>query len=220
MDCIPDLCRGRDEKRYFIITNKIGFDNPFLIIFIFFCPLCYNLKMKVKGYIQVYTGNGKGKTTAALGLALRAAGCGLKTYIGQFMKKAHYSEVKAIESHLSNHIKLEQYGLPGFHTQKDGVTPEERAAAEKGMLAIEAAIQSTQYDVIIMDEINILLYFKILEPQRVLELLDQKPPNLEMVLTGRNAPQEIMDKADLVTEMKEVKHYYTKGVEARKGIEK
>lgn len=173
-----------------------------------------------KGYIQVYTGDGKGKTTASLGLALRAAGNGMKIYIAQFMKNFDYSEIKALRKFLPNHVEIQQFGLPEFHTSGDIVTEKERNAALEGIEAVKKAIDSGNYDIIILDEINILLYFKIIEMKTVLDILDSKPPDMEFILTGRNAPKEIIDRAHLVTEMKEIKHYYTQNVPARLGIEK
>ena len=173
-----------------------------------------------KGYIQVYTGDGKGKTTASLGLALRAAGNDMKIYIAQFMKKFDYSEVKALKKFLPDHVTIEQFGLPEFHTSGEMVTEEEKKAALEGIAAVKEAIAGGHYDIIIMDEINILLYFKIIDMETVLDIIDSKPPNIEFILTGRNAPREIIDRAHLVTEMKEIKHYYTQNVPARPGIEK
>ena len=171
-----------------------------------------------KGYVQVYTGTGKGKTTASIGLAVRAAGRGEKTYIAQFMKKGEYGEIFSINKYLKEHIVIEQFGLPEFHTQRDGVRPEEKEAAQRGLDAVKNALFSNRYRIVILDEINVTLYFKIVELSEVLDLIAQKPPGVEMVLTGRYAPQEILDRADLITEMKEVKHPFKKKIYARKGI--
>ncbi len=173
-----------------------------------------------KGYIQVYTGDGKGKTTAALGLALRAAGNGMRIYIAQFMKKHEYSEIKALRKFLPEHVTIEQFGLPEFHTSGQMVTEEERKAALEGIEAVKRAIADGGFDIIIMDELNVLLYFNIIDISIVIDIIDSKPPNIELILTGRNAPQQIIDRAHLVTEMKEIKHYYTQNVPARPGIEK
>ncbi len=172
------------------------------------------------GFIHVYTGNGKGKTTAALGLALRAAGWRKKTYIAQFMKKSQYGELFSIARHLSDFITIEQFGIPEFHHSGHEVTPEERNAALKGIDAVKKAMTSSVYDIIILDEANILAYFKIIDIHFILDIIASKPAHIELILTGRGAPQEFIDRADLVTEMKEVKHYYTKNVQAREGIEK
>lgn len=173
-----------------------------------------------RGYIQVYTGDGKGKTTAALGLALRAAGHGRRTFIAQFMKKMFYGEQDAIHKYLSDFITIRQYGLPGFHHQGKAVSEKERDAALTGVEAVRLAIASGDYPLIVMDEVNILVYFNIIEIQIITDILDSKPPMQELILTGRNAPPEFIERADLVTEMKEIKHYYRAGVQARDGIEK
>jgi cob(I)alamin adenosyltransferase len=176
--------------------------------------------MEFKGYIQVYTGNGKGKTTASLGLALRAAGRGMKTYIAQFMKKQEYGELNAIIEYLSEYVEIEQFGLPDFHYTGKDVTKEEKMAALEGIEAVIEAISSKEYNIIVMDEINVLLYFEIIDPEHVLKIIDNKPKDIELILTGRNAPEEILSRADLITEMKEIKHYYNQKVQAREGIEK
>lgn len=176
--------------------------------------------MKKKGYIQVYTGNGKGKTTAAIGLALRAAGHNMKTYIAQFMKKGEYGELIAIKKYLSKVIVVEQFGLPDFHYSEEKVTAEERQASQKGIEAAKKAMFSGNYDIVILDEVNILLYFKIVKINPILEIIEQKPDPIELILTGRMAPKEILDRADLITDMKEIKHYFQKNVQARAGIEK
>lgn len=176
--------------------------------------------MTERGYIQVYTGNGKGKTTAALGLALRAAGRGMKTYIAQFLKKGEYGELLAVKRYLPELIVIEQFGLPEFHHQENGVSIVEREAAEAGMGAVKKAMVSGDYRIVVLDEINTLLHFKIIAVEPVLRFLDQKPKDVELVLTGRYAPQAIIDRADLVTEMQEIRHYYQKNIQARNGIEK
>ena len=176
--------------------------------------------MTERGYIQVYTGNGKGKTTAALGLAMRAAGRGMKTYMAQFLKKGEYGELLAVKRYLPELIVIEQFGLPEFHHQENGVSSEEIAAAEAGLGAAAAAMAGGDYRIVVLDEINTLLHFKIIAVEPVLRFLDQKPKDVELVLTGRYAPQAIIDRADLVTEMKEIRHYYQKNIQARTGIEK
>ncbi len=176
--------------------------------------------MEFKGYIQVYTGNGKGKTTAALGLALRAAGRGMRTFMAQFLKKGEYGELLAVNGRLADLITIEQFGLPEFHHESRGVSAEETAAAEAGLAAVEAAIAGGSYQVVILDEINTLLHFRIVPVEPVLRLMERKPAGVELVLTGRYAPQAVLERADLVTEMKEIRHYYQKGVLARTGIEK
>jgi len=172
------------------------------------------------GYIQVYTGNGKGKTTAALGLALRAAGRGMKTYVAQFLKKGDYGELVAAKRFLPELLVIEQFGLPDFHHCESGVSEAEREAAAAGLAAAKKAMSSGIYRIVVLDEINTLLHFKIIAVEAVLAFLDRKPAGVELVLTGRYAPQAILDRADLVTEMKEVRHYYQKSIQARTGIEK
>lgn len=169
-----------------------------------------------KGYIQVYTGNSKGKTTAALGLAVRAAGAGLKIYIAQFIKMKRCSEHKILEK-LHEHIIFKQYGtgfLRGKKPPKAALT-----AARKGLDEVRKVITSGEHDLVILDEINVALHYGLLDISDVLDLLEQKPSHVELVLTGRYADERIMDRADLVTEMREIKHYFDKGVKARVGIE-
>ncbi|MFQ6083505.1 MAG: cob(I)yrinic acid a,c-diamide adenosyltransferase [Candidatus Aminicenantia bacterium] len=177
-----------------------------------------NLK-KNRGYIQVYTGNGKGKTTAALGLALRAAGHNYRTYIGQFLKGQPYGELKGIKN-LSPHITIEQFGRKGFIHVHHNPDKEDIKRAREGLKKCRQAMLSGKYEIIILDEINVALYFNILTEEEVIKFIEQKPEDVELILTGRYAPQAIIDRADLVTEMKEIKHYYHQGIKARKGIEK
>ncbi|MDI6801500.1 MAG: cob(I)yrinic acid a,c-diamide adenosyltransferase [Thermodesulfovibrionales bacterium] len=169
-----------------------------------------------KGYVQVYTGNSKGKTTAALGLALRAAGAGLKVFFAQFIKKRLCSEHKAL-ARFSDLITIRQFGT-GFIR---GGAPSQDAlsAAQKGLKAVKKAVMSGNYDVVILDEINIAIHSRLINPDEVIEIINNKPLKTEIVLTGRYADENIIERADLVTEMKEIKHYYKKGVKARKGIE-
>lgn len=168
-----------------------------------------------RGYVQVYTGNGKGKTTAAFGLALRAVCAGYKVYIGQFLKGMPYSELKAPEF-LPN-LVIEQYGTAQFVHNKP--TQRDIDKAEEGLKKIEAIINSAEYDVVIMEEINVALMYGLLSTERILKIIKNKPETVELVLTGRYAKKEIIEAADLVTEMKMIKHYYNQGVSARKGIE-
>jgi cob(I)alamin adenosyltransferase len=168
-----------------------------------------------KGYIQVYTGNGKGKTTAALGITLRSLCAGNKVFFGQFMKGQDYSELKAPE--FFPNLTLEQFGNPEFLMGKP--SEKDYAQAKLGLVRMREALVSGDYDMVVFDEINTTLYFGLLKVEEVLALLDLKPEGTEVILTGRYAPTEIVDRADLVTEMKEIKHYYTAGVQARVGIE-
>jgi len=168
------------------------------------------------GYIHIYTGNGKGKTTAALGLALRAVGAGKRIFIAQFVKGIPYSELDAIRQYLPN-ITLKQYGLDCFIVNVP--TNKDIEIAQKGLADVSEIIASNQYDLVILDEICIALFYKLFTVDEVISLLKSKPESMEIVLTGRYAPDELIEIADLVTDMKEVKHYYNQGVEARKGIE-
>jgi cob(I)alamin adenosyltransferase len=171
----------------------------------------------MKGYIHIYTGNGKGKTTAALGLAIRAAGAGLKVFMAQFIKGRQYSELNSL-SRLSDLITVEQYGLPQFLNGKPSVSDIE--AARDGFERVKSSMLSGRFDVIIVDEGNVAVTYGLISKQDLLDLIAMKPETLELVITGRDALPEVIDKADLVTEMKAVKHYFNKGVNARIGIEK
>jgi len=166
--------------------------------------------------IQVYTGNGKGKTTASLGLALRAAGAGLKVYIGQFIKAGFWSEIKALKV-FKNKIEVEQFGRGCFISGK----PETKdfQAARKGLEKIEKIISAKKYNLIILDEINVALDLNLLEKEEVLRLIKSVPGETELVLTGRNALPEVINLADLVSDIRDKKHYYRRNVQARKGIE-
>ncbi|RLC09657.1 MAG: cob(I)yrinic acid a,c-diamide adenosyltransferase [Deltaproteobacteria bacterium] len=171
----------------------------------------------MKGYLQVYTGNGKGKTTAAFGLAIRAAGAGLRTYIAQFAKGRKCSEHRAL-ARLSDAITVKQYGNHFFlHRDPD---PEDIRIAQKGLEEVRKVMLSGKYDIIILDEADIAAYYDLFSVEDLLELIHARPQNIEMVITGRYAEQRVIEEADLVTEMKEIKHYYKQGVMARDGIEK
>lgn len=165
--------------------------------------------------IQVYTGNGKGKTTAAMGLALRASGAGLKVYIGQFVKGRCYSEIKALKK-IAN-IKVEQFGRRCFIKKEP--EPIDAEMARRGLEKIKQVIAQKRYQLIILDEINIALRFKLINLDDLVRLIKSVPRKIELVLTGRYAHPEIIKLADLVSEIKEKKHYYTKGIKARRGIE-
>ncbi|GAB6160867.1 cob(I)yrinic acid a,c-diamide adenosyltransferase [Desulfothermus naphthae] len=171
----------------------------------------------MKGYVQVYTGNGKGKTTAAIGLAVRAAGANLKVFIGQFVKGMHYSELESLKR-FSDLITIKQFGRECFIFHDP--TEEDIKCARDGLKEAKEIINSGEYQVVILDEINIALYYNLFPIDEVVDIIKNKPENVELILTGRYAPQEIIDIADLVTEMREIKHYYVKGVVAREGIEK
>ena len=171
-----------------------------------------------QGFIQIYTGNGKGKTTAAIGQAVRAAGFGLKTYIAQFMKEYPYSELRSLD-HLKNWITIEQFCGDEFVYKKELPGDEELAKAKIGLQTAKAKMLSGEYDLIILDEAIVAIYFKLIQIDELVELVKQKPENIELIITGRYCPEELIKLADLVTEMKEVKHYYQKGIMSRKGID-
>ncbi|HOO38816.1 MAG TPA: cob(I)yrinic acid a,c-diamide adenosyltransferase [Deltaproteobacteria bacterium] len=171
-----------------------------------------------KGYVHVYTGNGKGKTTAALGLALRAAGSGLATRIVQFMKGRHYSELNTIAK-LEGLVKIEQFGNKEFCRISDPPDARDVEMAVKALERVWGLMQENTCDILIADEMITAGLFKLITQNDILDTIRRKPDGMELILTGRGASQGIIEAADLVTEMKEVKHYYTRGVQAREGIE-
>lgn len=172
-----------------------------------------------RGLIQVYTGNGKGKTTAALGLALRAVGRGLKVCMIQFIKGGGaYGEHFAAEK-LFPLLTIHQTGRDGW-IHRDRLDPEDIRIARETLELARLAVTGGQYDLVILDEINGAAWFGLIETGAILELLAAKPATVELVLTGRGADERVLVAADLVTEMREVKHYYAAGVQARVGIEK
>lgn len=168
-----------------------------------------------RGFVHVYTGDGKGKTTAALGLALRAAGAGMRVYFAQFLKRGRYSEVRALES--VKKVTLEQFGRPSFVRMPP--TEEDRRAARWGLAAVAAALTGGRYDVVVADELCTAVAAKVVTLESVMKLLSLRPGRAELILTGRGAPARILRAADLVTEMRMRKHYFARGVKARKGIE-
>ncbi|PKP50178.1 MAG: cob(I)yrinic acid a,c-diamide adenosyltransferase [Bacteroidetes bacterium HGW-Bacteroidetes-11] len=169
----------------------------------------------MSGYIHLYTGNGKGKTTAALGLALRAAGADKRIFIAQFVKGMHYAELDALTRFPE--IELKQYGLDCFIVNEP--TQKDIDAAKEGLAEVTAIIAGNKFDIVILDELCIALHYHLFETEEILSLLNTKPGKMEIVMTGRYAPPELYEIADLITEMNEIKHYYSKGIEARKGIE-
>ncbi|MBD3226437.1 MAG: cob(I)yrinic acid a,c-diamide adenosyltransferase [Caldithrix sp.] len=175
--------------------------------------------MKLKqGYIQVYTGNGKGKTTAALGQSLRAVGNGLRVLFVQFMKDFPYGEVNMLQQ-LAPHLELKRYGNDRFVFKRQPPGAELKKQMHDGLTETCAAMQSQQYDMVVLDEVLVSIYFTVLEESAVLDCIGRKPDRVELILTGRYAPDKIIKIADLVTNMEEIKHYYSKGVKARQGIE-
>ena len=170
-----------------------------------------------KGLVQVFTGNGKGKTTAALGTVLRAVGHGLRVYIIFFMKGNYaYGEFNALPK-LPN-VKMESFGFRQF-TDPANIKPEEIEQAKQAVSATREAMLSGNYDLVVMDEVNVALGFKLLELEEVVNLIKDRPPDVELILTGRYAENKVLEMADLVTEMVKVKHPYDKEIPARKGIE-
>lgn len=194
--------------------------------------------MRPKGYVQVYTGNGKGKTTAAIGLAVRAVGAGRRVLFQQYMKGLAYSEHNILPT-LSENLTLRTLGKPFFVAEEGMLTDEQKAAfgdnvvifapgkppadycrmVKEGIDEAYAAAVSGDYDIIVMDEINCALRFRLAEWHDVERIIDDRAPHTELILTGRGASDALIARADLVTEMTEVKHYYTQGVQARLGIE-
>lgn len=194
--------------------------------------------MPEKGYVQVYTGNGKGKTTAAIGLAVRALGAGCTVCFLQFMKSKVYSEHN-IFPHISGRLTVHTCGKPYFIAKEGDLSPDQLAELgddvvlfapgsppadyieliSSGMETARQAVISGLYDLVVLDEIIVAEHFGLVSREELLELIDCKPDNVELVLTGRYASSELIERADLVTEMVEVKHYYNKGVSARPGID-
>ena len=177
--------------------------------------------METKGLIMVHTGDGKGKTTAALGLALRAWGSGLRVMILQFIKGGwKYGELDAIAKlgEIDGRIEIRPLGL-GLMSKSEVERQQHIEAARKAMAEAEKVVVSGEYDLVILDEINYAVKFGLIEIADVLSLLEKKPPQEHILLTGRDAREELIDKADLVTEMKLIKHPFQKGIKAQRGIE-
>ena len=170
----------------------------------------------MKGFIRLYTGKGQGKTSAAFGLALRALGAGKKVFFAQFVKGKIYSEIRAVEKYLSG-IRVRQYGLDCFIVKKPSQADID--AARAGLREVREIITAGEHDLVVLDEICIAVFYKLFTVNEVLEILKGKADGTEIVMTGRYAPQEFIDAADLVTEMREIKHYYSDGVNAREGFE-
>lgn len=165
--------------------------------------------------IQVYTGDGKGKTTAALGLAMRAAGAGKRVYICQFLKGKYYCELVSLKKF--KNIKVEQFGTRCFI--REGPGAKDFALAKKALFSARRFLKNNKCDMLILDELNVALSLGLVELKEALQLIKSVPKKTELIITGRNAPPEILKAADLVSEIKEIKHYYKKGIKARRGIE-
>ncbi|MBE2281004.1 MAG: cob(I)yrinic acid a,c-diamide adenosyltransferase [Ignavibacteriaceae bacterium] len=170
------------------------------------------------GYIHVYTGNGKGKTTAAIGQVVRAAGSGLKSYFLMLMKDYPYSEVVALKN-LSGFITVVQAGGDDFVYNRVSPSQIEINKIKDALLLAKNAMISGDFDIVVIDEAFVSIYFNLITEADLLDFIAFKPAEVELILTGRYATESILEKADLVTEMKEIKHYYERGVKARKGIE-
>lgn len=171
-----------------------------------------------RGYCHIYTGDGKGKTTAAFGLAVRALMTGKKIYIAQFVKSMKYNETKL--EHIVEGLRIKQYG-DGCFIYKNDPTPKDIAMAVDGLEDCERILKSDEYDVVILDEITIALRYNLFKVEEVVRIIKERNPKIEVVVTGRYAPEELIDIGDVVTEMKEIKHYFkTQGLKARDGIER
>ena len=171
----------------------------------------------MQGYVQVYTGEGKGKTTAALGLAVRAAGAGLQVFIAQFIKSGETSEINAL-ARFADQIRVEQFGAGGFIRGRP--RPADIQAAERGLQRVGEIFRAGKHDIVILEEANVAAALGLFSEKTLLVLVAHRPAHVEVVITGRNAGPETIAAADLVTEMKAVKHYHRQGVAARVGIEK
>ena len=172
---------------------------------------------KQPGLVQVFTGNGKGKTTAALGTVLRAAGHGLKIYIVFFMKGDYArGEFKALK--MFPNVEVSRSGFRKF-VNPAGITPEEKEQAARALAAAREAVTGGRHDLVVLDELNVAVAYNLVGLDEVLQLVRDKPPGVELIITGRHADDRLVEMADLVTEMVKVKHPYDKGIKARKGIE-
>ena len=171
-----------------------------------------------KGYTQIYTGNGKGKTTAALGLLTRAVGHNFKIFLCQFLKGRDYGELHTLQKFET--VTYERYGRGVFIKNKEFVTDKDKKLMREGYESLKNALLRGKYDIVIADEILGTLRYDLISVDEIKFLIKNKPETTELILTGRNAPDELIEMADLVTEMREVKHYFQKGIMSRKGIEK
>lgn len=175
-------------------------------------------KRSDKGYFHIYTGDGKGKTTAALGLAMRAAGAGLRMYIGEFIKIQEYSEISVIRDRFPE-IKVELFGNPGGCINGRELNELDVRTAHEGLEKSMAAMKSGDFDVVILDEICIAVHTGAVTEAEAMKFVSEKPENVDLIFTGREATDAMIEAADLVTEMREIRHYYTKGVQSRPGID-
>lgn len=169
-----------------------------------------------KSYIQLYTGDGRGKTSAAIGLAVRAAALEKRVFIAQFVKGMRYSEVSLLENLPT--VEIVQYGRDCFIEKEP--TEEDSLAAERGWLETVERLTSGNYQLVVLDEITIALYYKLLSLEQVVEALLARHPSTEVIMTGRYAPPQLIKISHLVTEMREIKHYYQQGVLSREGFDR
>ena len=184
-----------------------------MAIFVF-----YLMQSGMNGQLHLYTGNGKGKTTAALGLLIRAYGAGQRVLFAQFVKGIEYSEIKTLKL-LNDRVDYRVYGR-GCFIHKDPEEADIRKARKHFSELRQLLTNDCPYDMVILDELNIAAYFNLIPIKDILDMIDECQPHVELVITGRYAPPELIERADLVTEMLEVKHYFTdKGLQAREGIE-
>ncbi len=170
------------------------------------------------GYVHLYTGNGKGKTTAAIGMAVRAAGWDMSSIIIQFMKGQKYGELESLKR-FDNLITIEQYGSSEFCMPDDDTIQQHYLLARNGLQRATETSQSSDYSLVILDEIVTAMLFKLVTLDEIVTLIKNRNPSIELVLTGRGAPDALIGQCHLVTEMKEIRHYYENGVQARKGFE-
>ena len=170
-----------------------------------------------RGRVQLYYGEGKGKTTAALGLALRAAGAGLKVFVAQFAKRGEFSEVKAL-ARFADDITLRQYGTGRFIRGEP--TAEDVAAARRGLGEVAAVLAKGEYRLVVLDEAAEAVHLGLLSVEELIDAIDGRDATVEVVISGRHAAPDLIERADIVTEMRPVKHYYDDGQPAREGIEK
>ncbi len=169
------------------------------------------------GYVQVYTGNGKGKTTAAIGLAVRALGAGWKVFFAQFLKAGEYSEHKAL-ARFSDHLTIKTYGRGVFINEEP--EDEDRRLAQAAYQEIADIVASGRYRLVVLDEANVAVKYGLLTVDQILDLIERRAEGVELLITGRYAHSRLVDRADLVTEMREIKHYFDRGIKARVGVEK
>jgi cob(I)alamin adenosyltransferase len=171
-----------------------------------------------KGLVQIFTGNGKGKTTAALGTVLRAAGHGLKISVIFFIK-GHFSQGEYKTLATLPNVKVTAFGLRRFIGNNENIDPQEKVQAKAALAAARQDITSGEYDLVVLDEINYACHLGLIDLEEVIQLIKDKPSHVELILTGRNAAKQLIETADLVTEMVKIKHPFDKGIKARKGIE-